>query len=187
MPDPQNAVAPTVSEVTADLLRHPGRYFLRGWNTKAAALSALYRAVIFFVTTLKAGVGAALAALTIEAAFRVVASGFYGVVAQAMRNARPIWLSALIVTFALPALIQVLEAFVHIQAGTPHLWRGIIVSTIAAGLSSLFMWFAMRRGAFLVGEEARPFSEDLRRYPALLAEFLWAGPRWLWQAVRGRP
>jgi hypothetical protein len=157
----------------------PGHYFVRGWNTKAAALSALYRAVIFFITTIKAGVGAALAALTIEAGFRIVASGFYGVVAQALRNAHPRGLAALIVMLLLPALIQVLELAVHWKAGTPHLLRGVIVSTVAAGLSSLFMWFAMRRGAFLVGEEARPFREDLKRYPGLLADFLLAIPRWL--------
>ena len=183
---PTPAQAPSVAQVTADLLRHPGRHFVRGWNTKAAALSALYRAVIFFFTTLKAGVEAALAALTVEAVFRVVASGFYGAVAQALRHAQPLWLSALIVTLALPAAIQALEALVHLQAGTPHLWRGLLVSTIAAGLSSLFMWFAMRRGAFLVGEDARPFREDLQHYPYLLAEFLLAGPRWIWRRIRYR-
>jgi hypothetical protein len=46
------------------------------------------------------------------------------------------------------------------------------------------MWFAMRRGAFLVGAEARPFAEDLRRYPGLLGEFLLAGPKWLWSKLR---
>lgn len=176
---------PTVSAVLADLFRHPVRSFLAGWNWKSAAVSALYRAVIFFITTLRAGWKAALAALTLEAAFRVVSSGFYGVVAQALRNAQPAWLSALVVMLLLPAIIQVAEAWVHWKAGTPHFWRGVIVSTVAAGLSALFTWFAMKRGAFIVGEGSASFWQDMKRYPALLGEFLWAGPRWLLDSARG--
>lgn len=171
---------PTVRGVLADLTTYPGRYFLQGWNWKSAALSGLLRASIFFFTTLRAGWRAALAALTLEAAFRIVASGFYGVVAQALRNAQPMWQSALLVMVVLPVTIQAIELAVHWLAGTPHLWRGVAVSTAVAALSALFSWFAMRRGAFLVGADARPFSEDLRRYPGLLVEFLLAGPRWVW-------
>jgi hypothetical protein len=177
--------SPAVGAVLLDLARHPIRSFVAGWNWKSAAVSALYRAVIFFITTFRAGWKAALAALTLEAAFRVVSSGFYGVVAQALRNARPAWLSALVVMLVLPAIIQIAEAWVHWRAGTPHFWRGVIVSTIAAGLSALFTWFAMKRGAFIVGEGASSFWQDMRRYPALLGEFLWAGPKWLILMARG--
>ncbi len=177
---------PSVGEVLRELATHPARYFLGGWNWKSAAVSGLLRAVIFFATTFTAGLKAALAALTIEAAYRIVASGFYGVAAQALRHARPQWQAATLVMVVLPILIQALELAVHWLAGTPHLWRGVIVSTIVAAFSSLFSWFAMQRGAFLVGDEARPFWDDIKRYPALLVEFLLAGPKWLWGAVAGR-
>lgn len=180
------AGAASVTEVVRALASHPRRYFLDGWNWKSAAVSGLLRAVIFFATTVTAGLKAALAALTLEAAYRIAASGFYGVAAQALRHARPQWQAAVLVMVVLPILIQALELGVHWLAGTPNLWRGVIVSTVVAAFSSLFSWFAMQRGAFLVGEEARPFWEDMKRYPALLAEFLLAGPRWLWGTVAGR-
>ena len=173
--------SPSVGQVFRDLAGHPVRHFLG--DSKSAAVSGILRALIFFATTITAGWRAALSAVTLEAVYRMLASGFYGVAAQALRSAQPRWQAALIVMVVLPVLIQALELCVHWLAGTPHLWRGAGVSTAIAAFSSLFSWFAMQRGAFLVGTEARPFLEDLKRYPSLLAEFLLAGPQWLWSTV----
>jgi hypothetical protein len=182
---PAPSATPTVGQILRELGSHPVRHFLGGWNWKSAAVSGLLRAVIFFATTFTAGLRAALAALTLEALYRIIASGFYGVAAQSLRHAQPRWQAATVVMVVLPILIQALELAIHWLAGTPHLWRGVAVSTAVAAFSSLFSWFAMQRGAFLVGTEARPFFEDLKRYPSLLAEFLLAGPQWLWSTVAG--
>ncbi|MCX6597604.1 MAG: hypothetical protein NTV70_14685 [Acidobacteria bacterium] len=182
---PSTGAAPSVGQILQQLAAQPAKHFLGGWNWKSAAVSGLLRAVIFFATTITAGLRAALAALTIEAIYRIIASGFYGVAAQALRDARPRWQAAAVVMVVLPTVIQALELAVHWVAGTPNLMRGVAVSTAVAAFSSLFSWFAMQRGAFLVGEEARPFFEDLKRYPSLLAEFLLAGPQWLWSTLAG--
>ncbi len=183
---PPAGATPTVAQVLQQFARQPARHFLGEWNWKSAAVSGLLRAIIFFATTFTAGLRAALAALTLEALYRIIASGFYGVAAQSLRHAQPRWQAATVVMVILPILIQALELAVHWAAGTPNLWRGVAVSTAVAAFSSLFSWFAMQRGAFLVGAEARPFWEDLKRYPALLAEFLWAGPQWLFAGITAR-
>jgi hypothetical protein len=171
-PDPQ----PSVGAALAAIARHPVRSLLAGWNWKAALLSALYRAILFFVVALRGGWKAALAALSLEALYRVIASGFQGVFTQALYRARPTWLAALIALIAVPALLQGFEYLVHWLAGTPGLWLAFLISTAAAAVASLFTWFAMRRGALLVGKNTSSFGEDLRRMPRLIGEFLIALP-----------
>jgi hypothetical protein len=89
--------------------------------------------------------------------------------------------------FIVPAIIQVVEYFIHAAAGTPGRILASIISTIAAGISALFSWYAMRRGAFLTGPEGQGFMADLKQYPRILGEFLWAGPRALMQLLARRP
>ncbi|MGH9935319.1 MAG: hypothetical protein ACREAM_03680, partial [Blastocatellia bacterium] len=57
----------SVSEALADLFRNPWRLLLR-WNWKTALLSACVRGTIFFVANIGAGLGAAIGAMSVEAA-----------------------------------------------------------------------------------------------------------------------
>ena len=63
-------------------------------------------------------------------------------------------------------------------------FAALIGSASVSAVSSLFNWFAMKRGALLVGGEGAAFRHDLRRLPLLAVSFVISGPRHLWQSAR---
>jgi hypothetical protein len=151
------------------------------WNWKAAILSALYRAPIFFFTSLRGGLKGAVGAMLIESLFRTMTSGFYGAATQALRRFRPEWLALTLILVVLPGVVQLLEAAMHWMRGTQNLKVGLWVSFIVTAIASLFNFYAMRRGALLTGEEGQSFGRDLMRIPILIAGFIAAGPLALWR------
>jgi hypothetical protein len=90
---------------------------------------------------------------------------------QAFRNAESAWAGVTAVMILLPLLSHSLEFAVHFLRGTPHLRTSIISSVVFTMFSTAFNWFAMRRGALMVGEEQTSLASDLARVPALLVEF----------------
>ncbi len=149
-------------------------------------MSALYRAPIFFFTSLRAGWRLALSAMFAETAFRVVTSGFYGAVTQAIRKLEPPWLAVMVVLVLAPAAVQLLELGVHWASHTPNLKTGVWVSTVMTAVASLFNWYAMRQGAMLTGKEAKPFLSDLKRFPLLIYGFIAAVPKILFARISRR-
>ena len=121
------------------------------------------------------------AAVLTECLFCMISAGFYGAVVQNLRDAEPQWLTILFLTAVMPAIFQVLEFFLHWIRGTPHLRLAEFVSLVVSAISSLFNWYAMRRGALLVGGEGGTFASDLRRLPGLLVAFITALPHRLRQ------
>jgi hypothetical protein len=162
-----------VGEVLARLARHPVELLFSRWNWKSALWSALWRGAIFLAANRRAGWQAASAAVMAEAAYRAFVSGVHGAFAQALRHATPWWLSAAVIVFLLPAALQLLEFIIHWAGGTPHLLASVLWSTAFTAVSSLFNWYAMRRGVMLVGEEGRPLADDVRAFPRVVAAFLW--------------
>ncbi len=154
------------------------------WNWKAAAMSALYRAPIFFISSLKHGWRAALSAAFVEVLFRTITSGVNGAITQALRKMQPTWLAIFIVLVAFPAAVQVLEFMVHSLRGTPNLKGGVILSAIVTGIASLFNWYAMRHGTLLTGKEGRSFWADLKVMPIVIGKFIAAAPIFLWRLSR---
>ncbi|GAC1446760.1 MAG: hypothetical protein NVSMB56_08500 [Pyrinomonadaceae bacterium] len=175
---------PQVSEVFANLLRHPSRVIGRHWNWKAAVLSSIIRATLFFATTISAGAKAAMAATVIEFIFRAVVSGVFGALIEAFCRAEPAWASILTIGLIIPVIAQVLELLVHWLYGTPNLRTGIIVSTAFTALASVFNLFAMRRGALIIGDERGSLFDDLRRMPVIFFEFIAIVPLTLWRFIR---
>lgn len=112
-----------------------------------------------------------LSAVLTESLFCIITAGFYGAIIQSLRDAQPQWLTILFLTAVLPAIFQVFEFSLHWIRGTPHLRLAEIVSLVVSAISSLFNWYAMRRGALLVGGEGGTFGSDLRRLPGLLLAF----------------
>jgi hypothetical protein len=155
------------------------RGFLVLWNWKSAIFSIMLRVPVFAVAALRHGLEAIALATFTEAVVCAFNAGCYAAVVQVIRNRKPVWLTALIIAVGLPALGQVVEYQVHLWRGTPHTRVAVIVSTFLAALSSLFNWYAMKRGAMLVGHERTSIGSDLRRFPILLAHFFWLGPRWV--------
>jgi hypothetical protein len=171
-------------EVTSELFWKPQRILLY-WNWKSAWLSILLRGPIFLIAAAGRGVAAAFSAVLTECFFCALSAGFYGALVQNLRDAEPEWLTLLFLAVGVPAVFQVFEFLLHWFRGTPHLKAASIVSLIVSGISFLFNWYAMRRGALLVGSEGRSFGSDLKRLPGLIVLFVAAGPRWILGRKRG--
>jgi len=156
------------------------------WNWKSAALSIILRGPIFLIASARRGWGVAIAALVTEAIFCAATAGFYGTLGQAVRNARPKWATGLLITFLIPAVFQGLEYGMHWLRGTPHLKGAEIASVITSAVSALFNWYAMRRGALLVGGEGGNFGGDMRRMPVLIFNFVASPVRWILGQLKHR-
>lgn len=158
------------------LIRSPQRILLL-WNWKNAWLSIILRAPIFLGVTIRRGLSAVISAVLIECLFCAVTAGLYGAVVQSLRDAEPQWLTLTFITVVIPSIFQVFEFLLHRLHGTPHLKIAEFISIGATAVSALFNWYAMRRGALLVGSEGGSFGSDLRRLPGLIFAFVISGPR----------
>ena len=173
------------------LVRHPNETLIKKWNWKSAILSTILRSVLFFFANLSAGLPAALAALTTEWIYRGITSGFYGALTQALSDVEPPWAGALAVLVLLPTANHSVEFFVHWMRGTSRLYTSIGASVALTALSSLFNYYAMRKGSFVVGQGRKALLHDLGQFPRLVVEFC-ALPilcvlRWRRKSTDGRP
>jgi hypothetical protein len=84
----------------------------------------------------------------------------------------------------LPLLSHSLEFLVHWLRHTPHLRTSIISSMSFTVVSTLFNFYAMRRGTLVVGRNATSFASDMRAMPRTIAGFVAAGPLWMWRSLR---
>jgi len=169
----------TVGGALLRLLRHPNEYLIKKWNWKSAILSTILRSMLFFFTNLIAGLPAALAAMTTEWVYRGVTAGFYGAITQALSDVEPPWAGALAVLVLLPIANHSVEFLVHWLRGTNRLYTSIGASVTLTALSSLFNYYAMRRGSFVVGQGRRALLHDLGQLPRLVVEFCLLPIRWV--------
>jgi hypothetical protein len=88
-------------------------------------------------------------------------------------------------TLIVPGIFQTLEAYLHWIRGTPHLRIVESASIAVSAISSLFNWYAMKKGTLLVGGEGDSFASDLRRLPKLLLSFIVLLPQRLIQLKKG--
>jgi hypothetical protein len=183
------AVAPSrrsFFDVLSGLFWSPQRILFL-WNWKSAWLSILLRGPIFLAVTIRHGFAATISAVLTECLFCALSAGFYGALVQNLRDAEPEWLTVFFLAVVVPAVFQVLECLLHWFRGTPHLRVAVIASLVVSGISSLFNWYAMRRGALLVGGEGGSFGSDLRRLPGLLVGFVVALPQRFLRRAKGVP
>ena len=144
------------------------------WSWKTAAMSAFFRALIFLFANRHAGEKNALTAGLVEAVFAIFASGLLGAVTQRLRDARPLWATALVVWLGMPGLMTVAQWYVHLHFATVHMRAGLISSFVFASVASGFTWFAMRRGALLMGAGDDSLKHDVQTLPRVILEFvLW--------------
>jgi len=149
------------------------------WNWKAAVLSATLRGPIYFTAALQKGWSVALVTLLLEASFCALGVGLYNALVQMLKDAEPQWLTVTLLAVVFPGSLQSLEYLMHWLRGTPHLRIASIISLGASGISTLFNWYAMRRGVMLVGAEGRGFFADLRQMPMVFLRFILALPQWI--------
>jgi hypothetical protein len=161
-----------VQEIAHDLFHHPFRILVLRWNWKSALLSPIFRGAFVFAATAGAGAAAAANALTVEVLYRGFVSGFCGAIVEAFRSSEPYWAGQLTVVLIVPVVSDSLDFFLHWQQGTPEFGRSVAVSLAMTIVSTAFNYFAMRRGALIVGQQRRTFFEDLATLPLLFAAFL---------------
>jgi len=162
---------------------HPIALFVHRWNWKSALFSALFRGAIFFTVNLQAGERAALGAMAAEFLWRAATSGGWGAFTQKLARVQPLGQALIGTMLVMPASSHAIEFTIHYLRGTPELAESIFVSVCFTQISDLFNLYVMRHGAMLTGAEARPFAEDLRRLPPLIAGFLLVLPRLAWRAL----
>jgi hypothetical protein len=149
------------------------------WNWKSALLSVMLRAPVFAVATIRGGPEVVAGAVLTEAGVCAINAGWYAAVAQVLRNRKPVWLVALVISAIVPLSGQVIEYGIHVWHQTPHRVAAVIVSTFLGAIASLFNWYAMKQGTMLVGGEETSFASDLKKFPVLLFRFFLLAPRWL--------
>ena len=66
--------------------------------------------------------------MLVEAIFAVFVGGLIGAISQQLRKAKPLWVTALFVSLASPAVMLLAQYAVHRLAGTPHLGNGLVMS-----------------------------------------------------------
>lgn len=175
----------TLREALYRLWTRPAELIVRRWNWKAALFSSLVRGIIFFLANLKSGWRAATGAMLAEWIYRGITSGFYGAITQGLGETEPEWQGAMAAMILLPVMSHSLEFLVHWLRHTPHLKASVISSLIFTVISTLFNFYAMRRGTMVVGANSPSLADDLRRMPRMIGGFLAAFPRWIWKARRG--
>lgn len=179
--------APTPGAALCSLVRHPVTYLVRGWNWKAAVVSAICRAGIFLAANLPAGIEAGLAAMSTEVVFRIVVSGSLGSATQAVGTVSSAGRSMMVALLVIPVAGHLAEYAVHRLAGTARLGHSSAASVAFSLMTTAFNVFAMRRGALIVGEGAASLAADLSRMPALIAAFVRALARSTFETLaRGR-
>jgi hypothetical protein len=174
----------TLREALYRLFAQPAELLVRRWNWNAAFFSSLIRGIIFFLANLRAGLWAAAGAMLAEWIYRGITSGFYGAITQTLGETEPEWHGAVAAMLLLPVISHSLEFVVHWLRHTPHLKVSIISSLCFTIVSTLFNYYAMRRGTMVVGRNSRSPAQDMRALPGVIGGFLAVGPLWLWRSLR---
>jgi hypothetical protein len=182
-----------VPDVFKYLFRHPLEALVFRWNWKAAVLSALLRAPIFFFTYFfkKEGLKVAIGAAIAQSVFRFLFGGINGSIIQSFRRVEPAWHAVLTVPLILAAISHVIEYIVQhvydLNVGANGKASAIAVSVIISIISAVFNLFAMRRGALLVKDESRQsLGRDLIRMPWLIFEFISFPLVWTYKRKRAK-
>jgi hypothetical protein len=174
----------TLNEALFRLVTRPVDLVVRRWNWKAAFFSSLIRGFIFLLANLAAGWRAAASAMLAEWLYRALTSGFYGAITQTLGETEPEWHGAIAAMILLPVSSHSLEFLVHWLRHTPHLKTSIISSMSFTVVSTLFNFYAMRRGTMVVGRNCPSLAQDLRAMPTVIGGFLAVFPLWIWRSLR---
>ncbi len=164
-----------------DMVTNPIRTLVPPWSWKAAALNALLRGAMFFITNLRAGKHEAVQAMVIESVFAVAATGLLGAISQRLRKSEPLWGTVVVVCFCLPAGLALAQSGVHRIAHTPHVGSGLVASFCFTVITSAYTWYAMRQGILLGGEDQTGLWDDVTRLPRVTSGFFADG----WAVIAG--
>jgi len=169
----------TIRGVTFELLRHPYRTLILGWNWKAAIISSVLRAPIFFGAYLaqKQGLKMAFAAMSVQFIFRAVTGGTNGAIIQSFSKIEPAWHAVVTIPIVLTVFMHIGEWFLQAgfdkYTGTTGKTTAVLISIFASVVSAGFNLFAMRRGVLLVKDESQQsFWHDIKQMPWIVFELV---------------
>ena len=181
----------SILDVFRYLVRHPIEMLILRWNWKAAVLSALLRAPIFFTAYIfkKEGLAIALGAMAAQMIFRTAFGGVNGAIIQSFSKVEPAWHAVLTVPIILAVFSHTMEYIVQTlydnYTGVNGKGKAIAVSILISAISAVFNLFAMRRGVLLVRDESQQsIWRDLKRMPWIALEFLSFPLVWTWRKSR---
>jgi hypothetical protein len=175
----------TLKQALFSLVSRPVDLLVRRWNWKAAFFSSLIRGIIFLLANLRSGWRAAVGAMLAEWCYRALTSGFYGAITQTLGEIEPEWQGAAGAMVLLPLSSHSLEFLVHWLRHTPHLKASIVSSLSFTAISTLFNFYAMRRGTMVVGDNCPSLGHDMRAMPRVIGGFLAVIPLWVVRSLRG--
>jgi len=169
----------TIRGVTWEILRHPFRTLILNWNWKAAIISSVLRAPIFFVAYLahRQGLLMAFGAMAVQFIFRAGTGGTNGAIIQSFSKIEPAW-------HAIVTIPVILTVFMHIgewllqtafdsYTGTTGKTTAVMISILGSLVSAGFNLFAMRRGVLLVKDESQQsFWSDIKQMPWIVFELV---------------
>jgi hypothetical protein len=169
----------SIRGVTFEMLCHPYRTLVLSWNWKAAIISSVLRAPIFFAAYLaqKQGLKMALAAMSVQFVFRAITGGTNGAIIQSFSKIEPAWHAVVTIPIVLTVFMHVgewlLQAGFDSYAGTKGKTTAVLISVLASVISAGFNLFAMRRGVLLVKDESQQsFWHDIKQMPWIVFELV---------------
>ncbi len=169
----------TIRGVTYELLRHPFRILILNWNWKAAIISSVLRAPIFFGAYLvhKQGLLMAFAAMSVQFVFRAITGGTNGAIIQSFSKIEPAWHAVVTIPIVLTVVMHIGEWFLQagfdMLAGTKGKTTAVLLSILGSVISAGFNLFAMRRGILLVKDESQQsFWHDIKQMPWIVFELV---------------
>jgi hypothetical protein len=169
----------TIRGVTHELVRHPFRTLILNWNWKAAIISSVLRAPIFFGAYLaqKQGLKMAFAAMGVQFVFRAVTGGTNGAIIQSFSKIEPAWHAVVTIPVVLTVFMHIGEWFIQAgfdkYYGTKGKTTAVLISILGSVISAVFNLFAMRRGILLVKDESQQsFWRDIKQMPWIVFELV---------------
>ena len=169
----------TIHGVTFELIRHPFRMLILSWNWKAAIISSVLRAPIFFGAYLaqKQGLKMAFAAMSLQFVFRAVTGGTNGAIIQSFSKIEPAWHAVVTIPIVLTVFMHIGEWFLQARFdsyyGTNGKTTAVLISILGSVISAVFNLFAMRRGILLVKDESQQsFWRDIKQMPWIVFELV---------------
>lgn len=169
----------TIRAATWEILRHPFRTLILNWNWKAAIISSVLRAPIFFGAYLaqKQGLKMAFAAMAVQFVFRAVTGGTNGAIIQSFSKIQPAWHAVVTIPIVLTIFMHIgewlLQAVFDTYTGTTGKTTAVSISVFASVVSAGFNLLAMRRGLLLVKDESQQsFWRDIKQMPWIVFELV---------------
>lgn len=162
------------------------QYLFTYWNWKSALGVGLVRGAACLLVLPGLALHARLSFGLVEFVFVLATSGFSTALQQQSLEVKNRQLGWILCVLVIPFVALGLDAGVHLWLNGAIGMQIGLMAVIVTLVSAMFHWFIMSKGAMLVGEQARPLSEDLLAMPRLTVQFVTEPALAMWKLGRGQ-